>query len=58
MPNFIKAHSSAVKALAWNKSKPDILLTGGGNRDRSIKTWDTKRGLLLHVYVKRVNSLA
>ena len=47
MPHFIKAHQSAVKALAWNKMKPDILLTGGGNKDRSIKVWDIKKGELV-----------
>lgn len=34
-------HHSAVKALAWNPHQPQMLASGGGNFDPSIRLWDT-----------------
>eukprot|EP01119_Soliformovum_irregulare_P014962 TRINITY_DN4152_c0_g1_i5.p1 TRINITY_DN4152_c0_g1~~TRINITY_DN4152_c0_g1_i5.p1 ORF type:complete len:468 (+),score=99.03 TRINITY_DN4152_c0_g1_i5:266-1669(+) len=43
-PKFtFSEHKSAVKAIAWCPWK-DILATGGGTNDRSIKFWNTTTG--------------
>lgn len=35
-------HSAAVKAIAWNPNKTNMLASGGGTTDQSIRLWDTK----------------
>lgn len=36
----LSGHSAAVKALAWSPLNSNLLATGGGVADRSIKVWD------------------
>lgn len=33
-------HTAAVKALAWNPNTPNILASGGGKSDKTIKFWN------------------
>lgn len=35
-------HQAAVKALAWSPHKRNLLATGGGTADRTIKLWNTQ----------------
>ena len=44
----MQGHKGAVKALAWNPHKLNMLVTGGGSKDQSIKLWDTNKGTLLN----------
>jgi len=41
-------HQAAVKALAWCPFQKDLLATGGGTSDRTIKFWNTSSGSLLN----------
>jgi len=41
-------HTASVKALAWAPFQKDLLATGGGSSDRSIKFWNTTTGALLN----------
>ena len=34
-------HKAAIKALAWSPTQSGILLSGGGNNDKTIKVWNT-----------------
>lgn len=36
----LSGHTAAVKALAWNPFSGNLLATGGGTDDRTIKIWD------------------
>jgi len=36
----LSGHSAAIKAIGWNPVNGNLLTTGGGTTDRSIKTWD------------------
>lgn len=40
----LEGHTSAVKALAWCPWKPDVLATGGGSQDKTIRLWDVTSG--------------
>ncbi|KAI5171769.1 cell division cycle 20-like protein 1, cofactor of APC complex [Nematocida sp. LUAm3] len=35
----ITAHKAAVKAIGWSPVRANILATGGGTADRTVKTW-------------------
>ena len=35
------SHTAAVKALAWSPHQYNVLATGGGTSDRTIRFWDT-----------------
>ena len=37
----ISQHTAAVKALAWSPHKSNLLATGGGSTDKSIRMWNT-----------------
>jgi cell division cycle 20-like protein 1 (cofactor of APC complex) len=37
----IDSHKAAVKALAWSPHQQNLLLTGGGSSDKTIKIWNT-----------------
>ena len=37
----IDEHASAVKAMAWSPHQQNLLLTGGGYTDKTIKVWNT-----------------
>jgi cell division cycle 20, cofactor of APC complex len=41
-----KAHNAAIKAIAWCPHISNVLATGGGSRDRTIKVWNTTTGSL------------
>ncbi len=41
-------HQAAVKALAWSPHERNLLATGGGTADRTIKFWNTMTGSLLN----------
>jgi cell division cycle protein 20 (cofactor of APC complex) len=40
-------HLAAVKALAWCPWTPNLLASGGGTADKTIKFWNTQTGALL-----------
>ena len=40
----LTAHQAAVKALAWCPYQSNLLASGGGTADRSIKFWNTHTG--------------
>ena len=33
-------HDAAVKAIAWSPHNENLLVTGGGTKDRKIKLWN------------------
>ena len=39
--DILKGHNAAVKALVWNPNKNNELISGGGNKDKKIKIWNT-----------------
>ncbi|KAK3260106.1 ubiquitin-protein transferase activating protein [Cymbomonas tetramitiformis] len=41
-------HQAAVKALAWCPFQSNLLATGGGTADRTIKFWNTQTGAMLN----------
>jgi cell division cycle 20, cofactor of APC complex len=44
----ITAHCAAVKALAWCPFQANLLASGGGTADRTIKFWNTHTGACLN----------
>ncbi|GAA6025272.1 hypothetical protein JCM11491_000154 [Sporobolomyces phaffii] len=42
-----KAHSAAIKALAWSPHQRGLLATGGGTEDQTLRFWNTRTGALL-----------
>jgi len=49
MPLFsLNDHQAAVKALAWCPWQHNLLASGGGSADRTIKFWNTHTGALLN----------
>lgn len=48
-PRFsLNDHQAAVRALAWSPHERNLLATGGGTADRTIKFWNTQTGSLLN----------
>lgn len=48
-PRFsLTEHQAAVKALAWSPHERNLLATGGGTADRTIKFWNSQTGSLLN----------
>ena len=43
----LKEHKAAVKAIAWCPWQANLLATGGGSSDRSLKLWDSQVGSML-----------
>lgn len=41
-------HTAAVKAIAWSPHQRGILASGGGTADKTLKTWNTLTGNLVH----------
>lgn len=39
-------HTSAVAAIAWNPHEHNMLATGGGSADRTIKLWNAGNGIV------------
>lgn len=49
VPRFeLTDHQAAVKALAWSPHERNLLASGGGTADRTIKFWNTQSGSLLN----------
>ncbi|PRP87910.1 hypothetical protein PROFUN_02647 [Planoprotostelium fungivorum] len=47
-PRFdLKHHTAAVKAIDWCPWKTDLLASGGGTADRTIRFWNTQTGACL-----------
>lgn len=44
----LTAHQAAVKAMAWAPFQSNLLATGGGSADRTIKFHNTSTGALLN----------
>ena len=44
----LTAHQAAVKALAWCPFQSNLLASGGGTADRTIKFWNTHTGACLN----------
>jgi len=44
----LTAHTAAVKALAWCPFTPNLLASGGGTADRTIRFWNTVTGQTMH----------
>jgi cell division cycle protein 20 (cofactor of APC complex) len=45
---LLSDHKAAVKALAWCPFKRELLCSGGGTADKTIKFWNTQNGSLLN----------
>ena len=43
----ITSHQAAVKALAWCPWQSNVLASGGGTADRTIKIWNASNGQML-----------
>lgn len=41
-------HQAAVKAIAWCPWQKDLLATGGGTADRTMKFWNTTTGICIN----------
>lgn len=46
-PMMTMAHKAGVKALCWSATQRDILITGGGLADRTIRSWNVGRDKLM-----------
>jgi len=47
-PQFtFEDHQAAVKAISWCPWTPNLLASGGGTADKTIKFWNTNTGVLL-----------
>jgi cell division cycle protein 20 (cofactor of APC complex) len=44
----LTAHTAAVKALSWCPFQPNLLASGGGTSDRTIRMWNTATGACLN----------
>jgi cell division cycle protein 20 (cofactor of APC complex) len=51
-------HCAAVKALAWCPFRPNLLASGGGTADRTIRFWNTSSGALRNTVDVRDSSAA
>ena len=46
--HVLSHHTAAVKGLAWCPWQADLLASGGGTADRTIRFWDAKNGACLN----------
>lgn len=44
----LEQHTAAVKAIAWCPWERNLLATGGGTADRTVKFWNTTNGAMLN----------
>jgi cell division cycle 20, cofactor of APC complex len=44
----LREHQAAVKALAWSPHERNLLASGGGTADRTIKFWNASSGTLVN----------
>lgn len=42
------SHQAAVKAISWSSFNKDLLVSGGGTADRTLKFWNTSISNILH----------
>lgn len=47
---ILREHTAAVKALAWCPWQKNLLASGGGTGDKSIKFWNTDNGSLVQSF--------
>lgn len=40
----LRGHTAAIKALAWNPIQPNLLVSGGGTADKTLRFWNTATG--------------
>lgn len=54
LPLFsLKEHTAAIKALAWNPVQSNLLVSGGGSADKTLRFWNTSTGQCIqHVDAK------
>ena len=45
--SYYSQHQAAVKGLSWCPWQPNVLASGGGTADRSIKLWNCNNGSLM-----------
>ena len=45
--SIFSQHEAAVKAIAWSPHKFNLLLSGGGTADRTIRFWNVDSNELL-----------
>ena len=43
----MSGHNAAVKALCWSPHKSNLLVSGGGTTDKTIKFWNTNNFKLI-----------
>jgi cell division cycle protein 20 (cofactor of APC complex) len=46
--HILRNHCAGVKAVAWCPWQSDLLATGGGNADRTIRFWNSSTGIQLN----------
>ncbi|XP_053666795.1 cell division cycle protein 20 homolog [Anopheles marshallii] len=46
--HVFNAHQAAIRALAWCPWQPNVLTSGGGTADRTIKFWNVANGQLMN----------
>eukprot|EP01006_Ploeotia_vitrea_P060181 TRINITY_DN75446_c0_g1_i1.p1 TRINITY_DN75446_c0_g1~~TRINITY_DN75446_c0_g1_i1.p1 ORF type:complete len:495 (-),score=30.89 TRINITY_DN75446_c0_g1_i1:398-1882(-) len=44
----LRSHCAAVKALGWSPHQNNLLASGGGTQDRTLRFWNTSSGTCLH----------
>jgi cell division cycle protein 20 (cofactor of APC complex) len=47
---ILREHKAAVKAIAWCPWQRNLLATGGGSLDKSIKFWNTNTCTLINSF--------
>ena len=45
--NYLLGHKAAVKALAWCPWQRNLLATGGGSADKTLRLWNIETGKML-----------
>ncbi|EJW04464.1 hypothetical protein EDEG_01334 [Edhazardia aedis USNM 41457] len=50
--NIFTGHKAAVKAISWSKQCPNLLVSGGGTLDKTIKLWDINKSEPASIYKK------
>ena len=48
--HILNQHKAAVKALSWSPNNKNLLISGGGTNDKTIKFWNTTNGELINSF--------
>ncbi len=48
----LRGHKGTVKALCWNPHRRFELISGGGNKDKTIKVWNTISNKVINSNIK------